>query len=245
MMTKKPLIQVNNLVKTFGKKIAVNGVSLELYAGEIFGLLGSNGAGKTTLSSIIGTVRPPTAGDILFEGKSIYEDIPGYRQQIGYCAQRPNLNPHMNLYKNLEFAGKYFGLSSELIEQRIAELADYFSLKDFLYAYPQALSGGYKQRFMIARSIMHAPKLLILDEPTVALDPHIRLQLWDYIKKLRDSGMTILLTTHYLDEAEALATRVCMLDKGRATLIDTPQNLMTQFNKTRLEDVFVQLMQEQ
>ena len=240
-----PLIEVRSIVKKFGNKAALDGVSLSIEPGEIFGLLGPNGAGKTTLSSLIGTVRPPTSGDILFQGRSIYENIPLYRQQIGYCAQRPNLNSDINLYKNLEFAGRYFGLSDQMIQERIEQLSEYFGLKNYLYAYPRSLSGGYKQRFMIARTIIHRPKLLLLDEPTVALDPHVRIQLWDYIKKLQADGMTILLTTHYLDEAEFLSSRVCILDKGHMRLIDTPQNLMATFAKKRLEDVFVQLMQDQ
>lgn len=240
MSSKKNLLEIRNIQKRFDQFLALKGVSLDLYRGEIVSLLGVNGAGKTTLSSIVATLNPPTAGDILYNGVSIYQDIPSYRALIGYCAQKPNLHPLLTLEENLIFAGRYFGMSNQEINDRIEELSVHLSLSKYLKSKPTVLSGGYKQRFMIARSLMHSPRLIILDEPTVALDPHIRRQLWEYIQLIKKSDVTILLTTHYLDEAEFLSDRVCLLDQGSIKLVDTPQNLMTSFAKNNLEDVFLE-----
>jgi len=223
----------------------LNGVNLSINEGEIYCLLGVNGAGKTTLSSIIATLRPPTSGDILFKGNSIYKDLLSYRSSIGFCPQKPNLNNYLTLRENLQTSGRYFGMNNDLIDLRIEELAHQFEFKAYLDRKPEVLSGGYKQRFTLARSVLHNPRLVILDEPTVALDPHIRRQLWDYIKKLKEKNISVLLTTHYLDEAEVLSDRVCVLEKGQVRLIDTPANLMNSFQKGSLEDVFVHLMSEQ
>jgi len=240
-----PLLEIKNIYKKFGTICALNGVSLSLQEGEIFSLLGVNGAGKTTLSSIIATLKPPTSGDILFKGKSIYDDIPAYRMQMSFCAQKPNLNAMLTLQDNLIFAGRYFCMHEEGIKERVTYLTDRFGLKTYLPRYAHELSGGYKQRFMIARSLMHSPALLILDEPTVALDPHIRQQVWEIIKEIKAMGTTVLLTTHYLDEAEVLSDRVCVLDKGVVRIIDTPKNLISSYNKACLEDVFIHLAQEE
>lgn len=237
------LLQVRGLEKSFGAKKALRGISLSIHSSEIISLLGVNGAGKTTLSSILATLRPPTKGDILFQGESIYKNIAYYRQHIGYCSQKPNLNPHFTLRQNLIFAGRYYGMTDKEIVSRIEELANMLECTAYLDQHTQVLSGGYKQRFMIARSIIHRPKLVILDEPTVALDPHIRHQIWNIIRSMKAQGISVLLTTHYLDEAEVLSDRVCVLDSGLIRLIDTPQNLMSSFEKSKLEDVFLQLMQ--
>jgi len=240
----KPLLEVKNIKKKYGDFSALKGVSLTLHEGEIIGLLGVNGAGKTTLSSILATLSPPTEGDVLYQGKSIYDDINGFRQNLGYCQQKPNLNKRLTLRQNLVFAGRYFGMTEDAIEKRIEELSQQLGLHQFLGLKSMVLSGGYKQRFMIARSIIHSPKFVILDEPTVALDPHIRHQLWEQIRGLKKQGICVLLTTHYLDEAEVLSDRVCVLDKGSVRIVDTPQNLMTAFKYKRLEDVFIQLMKD-
>jgi len=238
------LLSIKNIKKRYGTKEALKGVTLDIYKGEILGLLGVNGAGKTTLSSIIATLHPPTEGDIEFEGTSIYNDIASYRFNLGFCPQKPNLNPMLTLEQNLRLSGSYYQLSSEQIEERLKLLVEQFELMPYLHQKASVLSGGYKQRFMIVRSLMHNPKLVLLDEPTVALDPHIRRQLWTKIKELKKSGVTVLLTTHYLDEAEQLSDRVCVLDQGRIKLIDTPENLKADFKMNNLEDVFIALMQQ-
>jgi len=238
------LLRVKNIKKRYATKEALRGISLDIYEGEIFGLLGPNGAGKTTLSSIIATLHPPTEGDIEFNGQSIYNDITAYRFQLGFCAQKPNLNGELSLEDNLVFAGRYYGMSEQDIKNRVALLAQQFELEPYLPQKAQVLSGGYKQRFMIARSLIHSPKLVLLDEPTVGLDPHIRRQLWVKIKELKQLGVTVILTTHYLDEAEYLSDRVCILAQGQVRLIETPDKLMADFKQKNLEDVFIQLMNE-
>lgn len=242
------LLRIQNVTKRYinGKKTndALKGVSLDIHKGEIFGLLGVNGAGKTTLSSIIATLHPPTSGEVLFEERSIYKNLAAYRTQLGFCPQRPNLDDDLTLEENLRFAGRYYCLPEETISQRIEKLVNQFELGPYLDQKSGVLSGGYKQRFMIARSLIHNPKLLLLDEPTVGLDPHIRRQLWGKINELKNDGVTIILTTHYLDEAEKLSDRVCILDKGNIKLIDTPEKLLSDFKKQNLEDVFLALMTE-
>lgn len=225
-----------------GSRVALDAISLDIQAGEVLSLLGVNGAGKTTLSSIVATLHPPTMGDVEYKGKSIYADIPEFRRKIGYCPQKPNLNPMLTLEKNLIFAGRYYCLEEQEIKTRIAKLVEQFDLGKYLKEKASVLSGGYKQRFMIARSLIHDPEFIILDEPTVGLDPHIRRQLWDVIRDLKERGITVLLTTHYLDEAEKLSDRVCILDKGKIVLIDTPDKLMADFKQKNLEDVFIELL---
>lgn len=227
------------------KKKVIDNVNFSIQHGEIVALLGANGAGKTTLSSLIATVFPPTAGDILFEGKSIYDNICLYRKAIGYCPQKINLDNDLSVEQNLRYAGRYMGLSEPIIQSMLEKSCVLYGLQNYRHVKPDSLSGGYARRVLLARALMHSPKLLILDEPTVGLDPHIRHQLWDIIKSLKEQGVAIVLTTHYLDEAEYLADRVCLLDSGKVRLIDTPTGLKNTYKKTSLEDVFIQLLQEE
>ncbi|MFC1845696.1 ABC transporter ATP-binding protein [Candidatus Dependentiae bacterium] len=237
-------LEVVDVQKQFGKKLALKGVSLTLDEGKIVGLLGVNGAGKTTLSSIIATLRPPTAGNIFFKGESIYQNITEFRQQIGYCPQKSNLNNELTVQQNLTADGRYFGLGAQEIAGRLKELSHKLGFVEYLQNKPSDLSGGYQQRVSIARALMHKPRLVILDEPTSGLDPHVRQQLWKQIKQLRQEGITVLLTTHYIEEAEQLADYVCLLDSGLVRLVDTPENLMKKFEKEKLEEVFIQLTNE-
>lgn len=246
-MDNKILLSVKNVTKTyFGKQTihALKGVNLDIMQGEVISLLGVNGAGKTTLSSIIATLHPATSGDILYQGESIYEDVIGFRRIIGFCPQKPNIDSMLTIKENLMFAGRYFNMPHDLIEHKTQELLQKFQLTKYADSLGSILSGGYKQRFLLARTLMHEPKLVILDEPTVALDPHIRRNLWDVIHSLKKDGITVLLTTHYLEEAEILSDRVCILDGGVIKLVDSPDNLKKNFSKSNLEDVFIKFMQE-
>ncbi len=238
------VLKIKNIQKSYGATPVLKGINLDIYQGEILTLLGINGAGKTTLSSIIATLHPPTSGDIEYNGSSIYNDITFFRSKIGFCPQHPNLNNALTLEQNLTFAGKLYGLSEEIIKERIDLLAKQLNLQQYLSKNAGVLSGGYKQRFMIARSLIHQPEIIIFDEPTVGLDPHIRRNLWEIIKDLKNNGITVLLTTHYLDEAEKLSDRVCILDKGQIKLIDVPEKLMADFQQKNLEDLFVNLLNE-
>ena len=245
----KPLLRIKNVTKTYTTSksciFSLRGVSLDIMQGEVLCLLGVNGAGKTTLSSIIATLHPATSGDILNkDGVSIYLDVVAYRRTIGFCPQKPNVDMMLTIKENLMFAGRFFCIPDSIIKERIAVLMEQFGLTKYADEKADILSGGYKQRFMLARTLIHKPDLVILDEPTVGLDPHVRREIWEIIKQLRNSGVTVLLTTHYLDEAEKLADRVCLLDKGVIQLIDTPQNLMNKHGQATLEDIFIKLMNE-
>lgn len=246
-MSNNILLKIQNITKTYKgtpEIHALKGVNLDVYEGEVLSLLGINGAGKTTLSSIISTLHPPTSGDILYQDRSIYDNVTGFRRIIGFCPQKPNIDEMLTIKENLMFAGRYFNVPEDVIELRCKELMDKFQLTKYADSKGSILSGGYKQRFILARTLMHSPKLVILDEPTVALDPHIRRNLWDVIKQLKKDGITVLLTTHYLEEAEVLSDRVCILDKGVIQLIDSPENLKKLHDKSNLEDVFIKLLQE-
>ncbi len=245
----KKLLQIKDIKKQYKQKWqkpieALKGVTLDIYDDEIITLLGVNGAGKSTLSSIIATLYPPTEGDIIFENKSIYDDLVNYRSHLGFCPQKPNLDGTLTLEQNLRFSGRLYRMSEDDINLRLEKLVKQFELGDYLDRKANILSGGYKQRFMIARCLVHNPKIVLLDEPTVGLDPHIRRQIWAKIKELKQEGVTVILTTHYLDEAEVLSDRVCILDSGLIKLIDTPEKLLSDFKKNNLEDVFLALMQE-
>lgn len=247
-MSQKNLLEIKGITKTFNDGVqeikALKGVSLDIIEGEVLGLLGVNGAGKTTLSSIIATLHPATEGDILQDGSSIYSDVVNYRRTIGFCPQKPNIDMMLTIEQNLDFAGRYFCMSTEEIKERTAYLMKRFGLEKYAKSKAHILSGGYKQRFLLARTLMHSPKLVILDEPTVGLDPHVRRDIWEVIKGLKKDNVTVLLTTHYLDEAEQLADRVCLLDKGVIKLIDTPANLKSAHKQANLEEVFIKLITE-
>lgn len=242
---KQLILSLENVTKIYagdrGTVRALDGVTLNIEQGEIFGLLGVNGAGKTTLSSILATLHPATAGSILFKGESIYKNIERYRTALGFCPQTQNLDQSLTVQENLIFAGKYFLLSKELIAQRVQHLMSQLELTKYKDFEISALSGGTKQRVLIARALMHNPEIVILDEPTVGLDPDIRRKLWQIIKDLKKQGITVILTTHYLDEAEELADRVCFLQHGKVNLIETVQVLRQAHNMASLEEIFIRL----
>ena len=244
------LLKIRNLYKTYRsrKKVskeALINVSLDLLKGEIFSLLGVNGAGKTTLSSIIASLHPPLKGTVLWNDKSIYEDLLEYRKIVGFCPQHQNLDIDLTLEQSLTFQGRYYGLSKDNLEKRTRYLLERFGLQQYAESKVDILSGGYRQRFLIARTLVHNPKLVILDEPTVGLDPQVRHMLWQYIIDLKKEGISVLLTTHYLDEAEMLSDRVCVIDKGKIIVIDTPEKLKKDCRQKNLEDVFLHLLKEE
>ena len=243
------ILRIDSIVKTYnsnGRIVrALNNVSFSINKGEIFGLLGVNGAGKTTLSSILATLHQPTSGDILYEGTSIYNDVDKYRIDLGFCPQHQNLDQFLTVEENLYFAGRYFLVPKDVLDERIAYLLEHFGLQKYAQFSINQLSGGNKQRVLIARALIHNPKIIIFDEPTVGLDPDIRRALWEQIKSLKKMGITIILTTHYLDEAEQLSDRVCFLHKGKIILIDSVQAIKAQRNNASLEDIFIELVQEQ
>lgn len=242
------IIRVQDVCKRFVSKNktvnALRNVNLNIYSGEILALLGVNGAGKTTLSSIIATLHPPTSGDVLYKNDSIYKHLMNFRRAISFCPQKPNFEKLLSVKENLIFAGRYYGLDKRDIEQRAVELMKEFELDQYAESSPNILSGGYKQRLLIARALMHDPELVILDEPTVGMDAPIRRQLWSLIRRLKKKGVTTILTTHYFDEADKLADRICIMHKGQIILEDTPKNLRQAHENKSLEDIFVELIEE-
>lgn len=248
-MKPNEILCIRSLVKAYTTEThvttALNNVSLTINRGEIFGLLGVNGAGKTTLSSILATLHPPTSGDIIYNGSSIYNDLMQYRQDLGFCPQYQNLDQFLTVKENLYFAGRYFLVPNDTLAERITYLLEHFGLQRYADCAINQLSGGNKQRVLIARALIHNPKIIIFDEPTVGLDPDIRRALWQQIKELQKIGITIILTTHYLDEAEYLSDRVCFLHKGKVILIEPVNELKKRYENLSLEEIFIRVVQEQ
>jgi ABC-2 type transport system ATP-binding protein len=244
------LLEVRSLSKVYfdkkGRPLrrALHDATFDLYRGEIFGLLGVNGAGKTTLSSILATMHPPTSGAILWRELSIYQQLLEYRKIVGMCPQKPNIEKRLNVEENLLFAGRCYGLTRKEAMERKEALMAHFALEDYAHATTDQLSGGYRQRLLIARALMHRPELLILDEPTVGLDPHIRRQIWEVIKTLKSTSVSVILTTHYLDEAEYLSDRVCLIHDGLIKAIDSPNNFKKMHQKNTLEEVFLKFVDD-
>jgi len=242
------ILKVVNLSKIYNTKDeilkALDGVNLNVYKGEVLSLLGPNGAGKTTLSSILATLHPPTKGEILYNGESIYKDIRHYRQILGFCPQRPNLDQFLNVEENLTFAGRFYLVPEKILKERISKLMDQLYLTRYAKFNINDLSGGTKQRVLIARALINAPEIVIFDEPTVGLDPDVRHQLWKIIKELKENGITVILTTHYLDEAEILSDRVCFMKKGKILITEKVSALKEKHKNSNLEQIFLQLLEE-
>ncbi|HEU4995482.1 MAG TPA: ATP-binding cassette domain-containing protein [Gemmatimonadaceae bacterium] len=208
-----------------GGVVALDGLDLDVNQGEFFGLLGPNGAGKTTTIGILTTRVRPTAGDARVAGADVITDAVRVRRRIGVVPQRPNPDRSLNAEENLLFHAAYFGLDRAVAQRRAAELLAQFDIADKALSKIDEMSGGQQQRLMIARALIHEPEVLFLDEPTVGLDPQARLALWDVLRLLQSQGRTIILTTHYMEEADRLCDRVAIVDHGRLLAIDSPAAL--------------------
>ncbi len=246
-MAKQPIITVNNLVKKYGDFTAVNNISFEVYEGEIFGLLGPNGAGKTTTLEVIETLRDKTSGSITVDGFNIDDDADSIKQRIGVQLQAAGYYPNLNLSELIELFSGLYG-----INKTAKEMLEKVALVDKAKAKYKELSGGQKQRFSIATTLINNPRIIFLDEPTTGLDPQARRNLWDLIREIRDAGTTVVITTHYMDEAEELCDRVAFVDGGHIIGIDTPGNFIDklvasgferkkQVKLANLEDVFINM----
>lgn len=244
---KKPIIQVTDLHKKYGDFEAVKGISFEVYEGEIFGLLGPNGAGKSTTLEIIETLREKTSGTVVVDGLNLDDSPNEIKKRIGVQLQTSGYYPSLNL---TELIVLFAGLYNE--ETDPMALLDTVNLRDKAKAKFKELSGGQKQRFSIATTLINRPKIIFLDEPTTGLDPQARRNLWDLIREIRSKGTTVIITTHYMDEAEVLCDRVAIIDTGRIISLNTPDRLIdelvaTGFEKPKevkqatLEDVFIHL----
>ena len=222
------IVEVRGLRKVYeGKQrvVAIDGIDLNVKAGEIFGLLGPNGAGKTTSISICTTRVLPSAGSVLIAGIDVVKEPAVARRSIGIVPQYNTLDRACTIAENISFHCLYFGFSRAAAKARKAELLEQFHLTERVKAYPSQLSGGLAQRVQIARAIAHRPKVLFLDEPSAGLDPQSRIAMWDAVRDLRKEGITIVLTTHYMEEADELCDRVAIIDHGKILVEDTPAAL--------------------
>lgn len=223
------VVEVKALHKTYPAKpdtvVALAGIDLAVSRGEIFGLLGPNGAGKTTTISICTTRARPTSGSVVIAGVDVVKHPAQARVQMGVVPQYNTLDRSLTVFENLFFHCRYFGMSTAAARGRSNELLQQFQLQERGKALPAQLSGGMQQRVQIARAIAHHPAVLFLDEPSAGLDPQSRVAMWDAVKLLREEGITVMLTTHYMEEADTLCDRVAVVDKGRLLALDTPEAL--------------------
>jgi ABC-2 type transport system ATP-binding protein len=222
------IVEVENLTKIYESKlrvVAVDGIDLELKQGEIFGLLGPNGAGKTTTISIATTRALPTSGTVRIQGIDVVRHPAHARRYIGVVPQFNTLDRSLTVYENLYFHCRYFGFSHARAKARSLELLTQFLLTERKGVYPAQLSGGLAQRVQIARAIAHRPTVLFLDEPSAGLDPQSRMAMWSAVEELRKEGITVLLTTHYMEEADSLSDRLAIIDHGRVLALGSPEKL--------------------
>ena len=222
----EPLIAARNLVKRFGDFTAVDGIDVEVHRGESFGFLGPNGAGKSSTMRMIGCVSPRTDGDLRIFGMDPATHGRQIRARIGVVPQADQLDEQLTVQDNLELYGRYFDLPRAECRRRTAELLDFVQLADRATSRIEPLSGGMKRRVTIARSLINEPQLLLLDEPTTGLDPQARHVLWDRLYRLKQRGVTLVLTTHYMDEAEQLCDRLVVMDRGRIVAAGSPRGLI-------------------
>ncbi|MGA7395929.1 MAG: ABC transporter ATP-binding protein [Solirubrobacterales bacterium] len=238
-----PALSVENLVKRYPTGTeALRGVSLEIKDGQFFGLLGPNGAGKSTLIHCATGLAVPTAGDIRIFGHNAVDDYAEAREAIGLAPQDINLDWFASCEEVLDYHGGYFGMNKKDRKERVAELLDAFSLTAKRNESTRTLSGGMKRRLTLARALMHRPRLLILDEPTAGVDVELRLELWQYVKQVNTEGTTILLTTHYLEEAEELCDQIAFINDGQVVAEGTSTELANKFGVKSLEDAYLKLV---
>jgi len=225
--SEEPIIRTQQLTKVYeGADFkAVDDLDLEVVAGEIFGLLGPNGAGKTTTAGMLTTRVIPTSGSAFVSGIDVVKHPAKAKQVIGVVSQTNTLDRQLNVWENLYFHGRLFGIDAAESRSRADQLLEQFQLTKWAKASVYALSGGMAQRLMVARSILHRPAVLFMDEPTAGLDPQSRLALWEILRELNGAGQTILLTTHYMEEADQLCERVAIMDHGKILALDTPSGL--------------------
>jgi lipooligosaccharide transport system ATP-binding protein len=226
----EPLIRARGLVKRFGDFTAVDGIDFELHRGESFGFLGPNGAGKSSTMRMIGCVSPPSGGELSILGLDPVADGPVIRARLGVVPQEDTLDLELTVRENLLVYGRYFGLSRETIRERTAHLLDFVQLSDRAEDQVEPLSGGMKRRLTIARSLINEPEILLLDEPTTGLDPQARHAVWDRLFRLKQQGVTLILTTHYMDEAEQLCDRLVVMDRGKIAAEGSPRELIERYS---------------
>jgi lipooligosaccharide transport system ATP-binding protein len=231
------MISARGLRKSFGDFEAVKGIDVEVRKGEAFGFLGPNGAGKSSTMRMIATVSPVSGGELRILGMDPATDGPAIRSRLGVCPQEDTLDNELNVFDNLYVYGRYFGIDKPTVRERAEELLEFVQLIDKRKAKVDDLSGGMKRRLTIARSLINRPDLLLLDEPTTGLDPQARHVLWDQLFRLKQAGVTLVITTHYMDEAEQLCDRLVVMDKGVIAAEGSPRQLIEEHSTREVAEL--------
>lgn len=239
---KNKIIEVKNLVKKFKDFTAVNSISFQVNEGEIFAFLGPNGAGKSTTIKMLTTLLSPTSGVIILDGKSPVENQDLVRKSFGIVFQDPSLDDDMTALENMQFHAALYKIERESRATRIKELLNFVELWERKDSFVKTFSGGMKRRLEIARGLLHHPRILFLDEPTLGLDPQTRNHMWKYVQNLsQKEGMTVFFTTHYMEEAEKIADRIAIIDQGKIIATGSPKELQLQTKTSSLEEAFLKL----
>jgi ABC-2 type transport system ATP-binding protein len=238
----KNIISVNNLTKVYGTNAVVDNISFNVSKGIIFAFLGPNGAGKSTTIKMLTTILKPTAGDIFLNGYDIKKESLKVRESFGIVFQDPSVDDELTAYENMKIHAVLYKIKKEDIEARIKKLLNIVELYDRKDDYVSTFSGGMKRRLEIARGLLHIPKILFLDEPTVGLDPQTRKHIWEYILKInKEEKTTIFFTTHYMDEVEKVANKVSIIDKGKIIKTGTIKEIIKETKTKNLEDAFIKI----
>ncbi len=239
-MTNEVVIKTDKLTKRFGDFIATNEVTFEVYAGEIFGFLGANGAGKTTAMKMLCGLSKPSSGNATIAGFDIYKQTEEIKKNIGYMSQKFSLYEDLTVMENIQFFGGIYGLSDSQLKEKSRELIDTLGLQGEAKKLVGSLPLGWKQKLAFSVAVIHEPKIVFLDEPTGGVDPITRRQFWDLIYTAADIGITIFITTHYMDEAE-YCNRISMMVDGVIEALDTPASLKQKYSTSSMDDVFYAL----
>lgn len=230
------MIELQNLTKKFDDFTAVDHLNLTINTGEFFGLLGSNGAGKTTTISMISTVLLPTEGAVLIDGEQVTRKSSAQKRKLSIVTQEYSMRQDMTMDEVMEYQGRLYYMPRKVIRRKTDELLEFAGLIDYRRRIVRHLSGGMKRKLMICRALMTDPGIILLDEPTAGMDAFARRQMWELLKKLQRQNITIILTTHYIEEAEALCDRVAFLHKGKLDVVDTPSNLILSLGKYAVDE---------
>ena len=230
------MIELSHLTKRFGDFTAVDDLSLTIETGEFFGLLGPNGAGKTTTISMMSTVLLPTSGEIRVDGERLDRKASKQKRKLSVITQEYSMRQDMTMDEVMEYQGRLYYLPKKVIRQKSDELLEFAGLIEYRHRVVRYLSGGMKRKLMICRALMTEPQILLLDEPTAGMDAISRRQMWNLLRQLHGEGITILLTTHYIEEAQSLCERVALINKGQLNTIDTPQNLIQELGPYAVDE---------
>jgi lipooligosaccharide transport system ATP-binding protein len=238
------IVTIKSLTKDYNSLRAVDSIDIDIIKGECFGLLGPNGAGKTTAMGIIYCYMPPTSGEVRVFGLDVTKEPSRIKSRIGVMPQDNNLDPDLSVIENMIVYARYFDIPKKISSGIAWELLDFAELRDKAQVNIRNLSGGMMRRLLLARALVNSPELLILDEPTTGLDPHSRHAVWERLNQLKAKGITLILTTHYMEEAERLCDRVALMDSGKIVTTDSPSKLIAQHGGN-LEDVYLKLTGQQ